>query len=102
MGSKQVASSPTPPIHSDTRRAYWRIVRLRLGQRRLVNKNSPHLLFAVFRRGAWDPRGRLWNHVGFRAKRTSSASISKRAVAFEPERTSILVRDQDRFDPDDV
>lgn len=32
---------PTLPIHSETRRAYWRVVMLRPGPRWPVNKNSP-------------------------------------------------------------
>jgi hypothetical protein len=32
------------PIHSDTSRAYWRVVILRSGPRRPVNKNSPGLV----------------------------------------------------------
>jgi hypothetical protein len=43
-----LGSSPTLAIHSDTRRAYWRVVMLVLGPRRPVNKNSPGLLLAAF------------------------------------------------------
>jgi hypothetical protein len=44
-----LGSSPTLPIHSDTSRAYWRVVILRSGPRRSVNKNSPSRLPVAFR-----------------------------------------------------
>ena len=40
------------PIHSDTSRAYWRVVILRSGPRRPVNKNSPGLLLAAFKQSS--------------------------------------------------
>jgi hypothetical protein len=46
---EQSWSDPTLPIHSETRRAYWRVVMLVSGPRRPVNKNSPGLLLAAFR-----------------------------------------------------
>jgi len=49
MRPKQPRVQPTPPIHSETRRAYWRVVMLVLGPRRPVNKNSPGLLLAAFK-----------------------------------------------------
>src|SRR5262249_50708931 len=36
-----LGSSPMPPIHSPTRRAYWRVVIQLSVRRRLVNRNSP-------------------------------------------------------------
>jgi hypothetical protein len=42
-------SSPTLPIHSETRRAYWRVVILRLVPLWPVNKNSPGRLPVTFR-----------------------------------------------------
>ena len=44
-----LGSSPTLPIHSDTSRAYWRVVIFRSGPRRPVNKNSPGRLPVAFR-----------------------------------------------------
>ena len=44
-----LGSSPTLPIHSETRRAYWRVVMLRSGPRRPVNKNSPGRLPVALR-----------------------------------------------------
>ena len=44
-----LGSSPTLPIHSDTSWAYWRVVTLRSGPRRPVNKNSPGRLPVDFR-----------------------------------------------------
>ena len=49
VDSELASTRPTLPIHSDTRRVYWRVVMLRLGPRRPVNKNSPGLLLAAFR-----------------------------------------------------
>jgi hypothetical protein len=45
---EQLGSSPTLPIHSETSRAYWRVVILRSGPRRPVNKNSPGRLPVTF------------------------------------------------------
>jgi hypothetical protein len=42
-------SPKQPRVQSDPRRAYWRVVKLILGPRRPVNKNSPGLLLAAFR-----------------------------------------------------
>jgi hypothetical protein len=40
-------SSPIPAIHSETSRAYRRVVMLRAGPRRPENKNSPGFLLAA-------------------------------------------------------
>jgi hypothetical protein len=40
---------PMLPIHSETRRAYWRVVTLHSAPPRLVNKKSPGLLFESFK-----------------------------------------------------
>jgi hypothetical protein len=39
-----LGSSPMPPIHSPTRRAYWRVIIQLSVRRRLVNRNSPDFL----------------------------------------------------------
>ena len=43
-----LGSRPTPRIHSDTRRAYWRVVRPAFASRRPVN-NCPGFLLEAFR-----------------------------------------------------
>ena len=44
----QIEGRPMLPIHSETSRAYWRVVILRSGPRWPANKNSPGRLPAVF------------------------------------------------------
>ena len=46
MGPKK-PRDPTLPIHSDTRRAYWRVDMAAFAPPRAVNKNSPGLLLAA-------------------------------------------------------
>ena len=49
VGAEDVHVQPEPAIHSETRRAYCRVVMPCSGERRLVNKKSPGFLPAAFK-----------------------------------------------------
>src|SRR5450631_1376352 len=71
-----LGSSPTLPIQSDTRRAYWRVVMLFWGPRRPANKNSPGFLLVVLRNSST-----AWRVCSVNSNRTGRPVFFWRTVA---------------------
>ena len=93
-----LGSSPTLPIQSDTRRAYWRVVMLFWGPRRPANKNSPGFLLVALRYSST-----AWRVCSVNSNRTGRPVFFWRTVArsavYPPAATSsTLMNPLDRYE----